>query len=54
MKSTVMKFAIVLGVAGGLALGAAAVSLMGASASFAQSQCIPQYDSSGAQMAPYC
>lgn len=54
MKSMVMKFAIVLGVAGGLALGAAAVSLTGASASFAQSQCIPQYDSSGAQMAPYC
>jgi hypothetical protein len=50
--------AIALAVAGGVALGAAAVSLGGATASFAQAgylpQCIPQYDSSGAQMAPYC
>jgi hypothetical protein len=39
-------------------LSAAAVSLGGATASFAQwqpqSQCIPHYDSSGAQTAPYC
>jgi hypothetical protein len=45
-------------VAGGVAVSAAAVSLGGATASFAQwrsqSQCIPHYDSSGAQTAPYC
>ena len=56
MQTTVMKLAIALAVAGGVALSAAAVSLGGATASFAQSQsqCIPHYDSSGAQTAPYC
>ena len=58
MKTTVMKlalakFAIALALAGGVALGAVAVSLTGATASFAQ-QCTPHYDSSGAQTAPYC
>ena len=58
MKTTVMKLAfaklaIALALAGGVALGAVAVSLTGATASFAQ-QCIPHYDSSGAQTAPYC
>jgi hypothetical protein len=56
MQTTVTKLAIALAVAGGVALSAAAVSLGGATASFAQTQppCIPQYDSSGAQTAPYC
>ena len=58
MQTTVTKLAVALAVAGGVALSAAAVSLGGATASFAQSrpqsQCIPQYDSSGAQTAPYC
>ena len=58
MKTTVMKLAfakvaIALALAGGVALGAVAVSLTGATASFAQ-QCIPHYDTSGAQTAPYC
>lgn len=53
MKTTVTKLAIALALAVGVALGAAAVSLGGATASLAQ-QCVPQYDSSGAQMAPYC
>jgi hypothetical protein len=53
MKTTVTKLAIALALAGSIALGTAAVSLGGATASFAQ-QCVPQYDSSGAQMAPYC
>jgi hypothetical protein len=58
MQTTVTKLAIALAVAGGVVLSAAAVSLGGATASFAQwqsqSQCIPHYDSSGAQTAPYC
>jgi hypothetical protein len=58
MKTTFTKFAIALAVAGGVALSAAAVSLTSATESSAQprwqSQCIPQYDSSGAQVAPYC
>jgi Spy/CpxP family protein refolding chaperone len=58
MKTTMTKFAFALAVAGGVALSAAAASLAGATASSAQprwqSQCIPQYDSSGAQVAPYC
>ncbi|HEY6996196.1 MAG TPA: hypothetical protein VH397_21050 [Xanthobacteraceae bacterium] len=58
MRTTVTKMAIALAVAGGVALSAAAASMGGATASFAQAgylpQCIPQYDSSGAQMAPYC
>jgi hypothetical protein len=57
MKTTVKfalgKFVIGLALAGGLALSTVAVSLTGATASFAQ-QCIPHYDSSGAQAAPYC
>ena len=52
MKTTVTKIAIALAVASGVAFGAAAVSLTGATDSFAQ--CIPQYDSAGAQKAPYC
>ncbi len=58
MKTTMTRFAIALAVAGGVALSAAAVSLTSATESSAQprwqSQCIPQYDSSGAQVAPYC
>ena len=53
MKLAFAKFAIALALAGSVALGAVAVSLTGATASFAQ-QCIPHYDSSGAQTAPYC
>ena len=57
MKTTVKfalaKFVLGLALAGGLALSTVAVSLTGATASFAQ-QCIPHYDSSGAQTAPYC
>jgi len=50
MKTAVMKFVAALGVAGALALTVT-------TASFAQnhgSSCIPQYDSTGAQKAPYC
>ena len=50
MKTRVMKYL------GAFGLGAALV-LSAATASFAQRHdpnCIPQYDSSGAQMAPYC
>ncbi len=54
MQTTVMKLALALALAGGVALSAAAVSLGGATASLAQPQCIPQYDTAGAQMAPYC
>jgi hypothetical protein len=49
MKNSVMKLVVALGLAGALALLP--------SASFAQSRgnaCIPHYDSSGAQKAPYC
>jgi hypothetical protein len=53
MRTTVTKLAIALALAGGFALSAAAVSLAGATASSAQ-QCIPHYDTSGAQTAPYC
>jgi hypothetical protein len=57
MKTTVKfalaKFVLGLALTGGLALSIVAVSLTGATASFAQ-QCIPHYDSSGAQTAPYC
>ena len=51
MKSSVMKFVTALS----LLAGALALSLP--SASFAQNRgntCIPHYDSSGAQTAPYC
>jgi hypothetical protein len=56
MKTMMTKFALALALAGGVAISAAAVSLGGATASFAQAQpqCIPHYDSSGAQTAPYC
>ena len=54
MTTTVTKFAIALATLGGIALSVAAVSLTGATASYAQRQCIPHYDSSGAQQAPYC
>jgi len=55
MQTTMTKFAIALAVAGGVALSAVAVSLTSASAQPRwQGQCIPQYDSSGAQVAPYC
>jgi hypothetical protein len=50
MKSTVTKLVAALGLASALALSATTVS-------FAQNQgsaCIPQYDTSGAQKAPYC
>jgi hypothetical protein len=53
MKATMMKLAAALGLAGALAIGVT-------TASFAQNpysqqnSCIPQYDSSGAQKAPYC
>ena len=51
MKSSVMKFATVLS----LLVGALAFALP--SASLAQNRgntCVPHYDSSGAQTAPYC
>jgi hypothetical protein len=51
---TVMKFALALALAGGVALSVTAVSLTGATAAPRDQQCIPQYDSSGAQTAPYC
>jgi hypothetical protein len=53
MKTTVTKFALALALAGGVAVSAVAVSLTGATESSAQ-QCIPHYDTSGAQAAPYC
>jgi hypothetical protein len=49
---TVMKFALALALAGGVAL--TALSLTGATAGPRDHQCIPQYDTSGAQTAPYC
>ena len=54
LNKTVMKLAIALALAAGVALNVVAVSLTGATASSAQPQCIPHYDSSGAQTAPYC
>jgi hypothetical protein len=52
----VTRLALAFAVSGGVALSAAAVSLTVATPSFAQSQpqCIPHYDSSGAQRPPYC
>jgi hypothetical protein len=51
MKGSLMNFAVAAALGLALALGAA-------TASFAQrvqdGYCIPQYDSSGAQIAPYC
>jgi hypothetical protein len=51
---TVMKYALALAVAGGVALGVTALSFTGATAGPRDHQCIPQYDTSGAQTAPYC
>jgi len=50
MKTSLTKLVAALGIAGALALTVTSVS-------FAQSRgnaCIPHYDSSGAQTAPYC
>jgi hypothetical protein len=50
MKTSLTKFVAALGIASALALTVTSVS-------FAQSRgntCIPHYDSSGAQTAPYC
>jgi hypothetical protein len=50
VKTTVMKYLTPIGLVSALAVGAA-------TSSFAQRHdpsCIPQYDSSGAQTAPYC
>jgi hypothetical protein len=51
MKTSMMKLAAALGLAGALALGATTASFAGPPHG---SACIPQYDSSGAQTAPYC
>jgi hypothetical protein len=50
MKTSLKKIVATLGIAAALAMTATSFS-------FAQnrgSSCIPQYDSSGAQVAPYC
>ena len=49
MKSAAMRFLAALGIASALVMSVTSVS-------FAQrnTNCIPHYDSSGAQMAPYC
>ena len=49
MKSAAMRFLAALGIASALVMSATSVS-------FAQrkTNCIPHYDSSGAQTAPYC
>jgi hypothetical protein len=49
MKAAVMKFVAALGIASALVMSVTSVS-------FAQknTSCIPHYDSSGAQTAPYC
>jgi hypothetical protein len=51
MKTSLKKIVATLGIAAALAMTATSFS-------FAQSRpnngCIPQYDSSGAQTAPYC
>jgi hypothetical protein len=52
MKTMTIKIAVALALLG--ALGTAAVTLTGASAVSAAEGCIPQYDTSGAQTAPYC
>ena len=53
MNTTMMKLAAALGLAGTLALGAMTTSFAQNPYS-QQDRCIPQYDSSGAQKAPYC
>jgi hypothetical protein len=50
MKSSMKKIVATLGIAAALALTAASFSL----AQSHGSACIPHYDSSGAQTAPYC
>ncbi len=50
MKTLVVRYLGALGLGTALALGAATYS----SAQPRDPNCIPQYDSSGAQMAPYC
>ena len=49
MKTAVIKFLTALGIASALVMSVTSVS-------FAQrnTNCIPHYDSSGAQTAPYC
>jgi uncharacterized low-complexity protein len=49
-----MKLAAALGLAGALALGAATASFAQNPNNYRDNGCIPQYDSSGAQKAPYC
>ncbi len=49
MKSAAIKVALALTLAGAFAMSA--FTLTGATAG---ETCIPQYDSSGAQVAPYC
>ena len=50
MKNSVAKFVTALG----LLAGALALTLPSASVAQRGPGCIPQYDSSGAQTAPYC
>ena len=50
MKTRVMRYLGALGLGAALALGAVTASFAGPH----DPGCIPQYDSSGAQMAPYC
>jgi hypothetical protein len=50
MKIRVMRYLGALGLGAALALSAATASFAGPH----DPGCIPQYDSSGAQMAPYC
>ena len=53
MKLAMTMLAAAVGLAGTLILGAATASF--AQNPFSQQdRCIPQYDSSGAQKAPYC
>ena len=52
MKVMTIKIAVALALLA--ALGNAAVSLTGASTAAAGEACIPQYDTTGAQTAPYC
>ena len=50
MKTRVMRYLGALGLGAALALSAATASFAGPH----DPGCIPQYDTSGAQMAPYC
>ena len=49
MKTAVIKFVTALGIASALVM-----SVTGMSFAQRNSSCIPHYDSSGAQTAPYC